>query len=114
MSPHVISLQPYCKLFFVWMILLLSSSPTLFNHTVVEARAVAEPQHYDREERVTNKATLEPRLRHGRMPAFHGKEIRDCLPKGFRHASAPSRYVNYRIFGALNCSPRHRHHFQKP
>ncbi|CAH9072869.1 unnamed protein product [Cuscuta europaea] len=54
-------------------------------------------------------------LKQGRMPAFHGKEIKDCLPKGFRHASAPSRYVNYHILGSFRCSdPPHPRHHQKP
>ncbi|CAH9138211.1 unnamed protein product [Cuscuta epithymum] len=54
-------------------------------------------------------------LKRGRMPAFHGKEIKDCLPKGFKHASAPSRYVNYHILGSFRCSdPPHLHHHQKP
>ncbi|OIT07960.1 hypothetical protein A4A49_09674 [Nicotiana attenuata] len=48
---------------------------------------------------------LKPELiGHNKRPFFHGKEIKDCLPKGFRHASAPSRYVNYHIFGSLGCS----------
>lgn len=51
--------------------------------------------------------TLKPHLRNNR-PVFHGKEIKDCLPKGFRHASAPSRYVNYHIFGSFGCSPHTR------
>ncbi|KAJ0084823.1 hypothetical protein Patl1_30615 [Pistacia atlantica] len=39
---------------------------------------------------------------------FNGKEVKNCLPKGYRHASAPSRYVNSRVFGGCpnKVSPR--------
>ncbi|KAK3205931.1 hypothetical protein Dsin_019977 [Dipteronia sinensis] len=36
---------------------------------------------------------------------FHGKEVKNCLPKGFRHASAPSRYVNSQTLGGCYDSP---------
>ncbi|CAN1253019.1 hypothetical protein LINPERPRIM_LOCUS8212 [Linum perenne] len=31
---------------------------------------------------------------------FGRKEVKNCLPKGFRHTSAPSRYVNYQPLGS--------------
>lgn len=34
---------------------------------------------------------------------FHGKDLKDCMPKGYRHASAPSRFVNLYPLG--RCSP---------
>lgn len=43
-------------------------------------------------------------MKHNKGPIFHGKEVRNCLPKGFKHASAPSRYVNYHILGSIGCS----------
>ncbi|KAK3232499.1 hypothetical protein Dsin_004380, partial [Dipteronia sinensis] len=30
--------------------------------------------------------------------------VNDCLPKGFHHTSAPSRYINYHTFGSTICS----------
>ncbi|KAL5832815.1 hypothetical protein ACOSQ3_016489 [Xanthoceras sorbifolium] len=39
---------------------------------------------------------------------FHGKEVKNCLPKGFRHASAPSRFVNSQTLGGCSISPRSR------
>ncbi|CAN4119269.1 unnamed protein product [Withania somnifera] len=47
---------------------------------------------------------MKPERNHNKGPIFHGKEVRNCLPKGFRHASAPSRYVNYHILGSIGCS----------
>ncbi|KAL1323602.1 hypothetical protein HN51_033891 [Arachis hypogaea] len=32
---------------------------------------------------------------------FNGRQVSNCLPKGFRHNSAPSRFVNY---DTLSCS----------
>lgn len=37
---------------------------------------------------------------------FHGKEVKDCLPKGFRRASAPSRFVNSQTLGGCSNNPR--------
>lgn len=64
----------------------------------------------------TSAGTIEPSRRsmvdgtsyvmmqhHNKGPFFHGKEVRGCLPKGFKHASAPSRYVNYHILGSIGC-----------
>ncbi|KAL7597418.1 hypothetical protein Lser_V15G29051 [Lactuca serriola] len=40
-----------------------------------------------------------------KRPIFHGKEISGCMPKGRRHSSAPSRYVNNQpLFQSLGCS----------
>ncbi|KAK4375950.1 hypothetical protein RND71_006627 [Anisodus tanguticus] len=50
--------------------------------------------------------------RHNKRPIFHGKDIKNCLPKGFRHASGPCRYVNNHIFGSLGCSQDK--HFKQP
>ncbi|KAL3354645.1 hypothetical protein AABB24_019008, partial [Solanum stoloniferum] len=52
----------------------------------------------------TSNVLMKPQRNHNKGPIFHGKEVRDCLPKGFRHASAPSRYVNYHILGSIGCS----------
>ncbi|KAK7257681.1 hypothetical protein RIF29_31829 [Crotalaria pallida] len=35
---------------------------------------------------------------------FQGKQFKNCLPKGFRHNSAPSRFVNYDTLGSSGCS----------
>ncbi|KAM3399177.1 hypothetical protein P3S68_002693 [Capsicum galapagoense] len=51
-----------------------------------------------------NYVMMKPQRNHNKGLIFHGKEVRNCLPKGFRHASAPSRYVNYHILGSIECS----------
>lgn len=43
---------------------------------------------------------MRPRLdQQGRT--YHGKEVKACMPKGVRHSSAPSRYINFHTFGGL-------------
>ncbi|CAK7332241.1 unnamed protein product [Dovyalis caffra] len=36
---------------------------------------------------------MKPHLNHKR-PFFGARDVRGCLPKGYRHSSAPSRFVN--------------------
>lgn len=44
---------------------------------------------------------LKPKEAHGGQPhGFGSKGLESCLPKGFRRASAPSRYVNYHTLGS--------------
>lgn len=50
------------------------------------------------------KVAMKPNL-DGKGPVFHGKAVNDCMPKGFRHASAPRRYVNYHSFRTMGCTP---------
>ncbi|PIN11058.1 hypothetical protein CDL12_16338 [Handroanthus impetiginosus] len=38
------------------------------------------------------------------MKGFGGTGVEDCLPKGRRHSSAPSRYINYQPLGSTICS----------
>ncbi|XVE68824.1 hypothetical protein DITRI_Ditri09bG0100800 [Diplodiscus trichospermus] len=35
---------------------------------------------------------------------FHSQDVKNCLPKGFHHTSAPSRYINDHTFGSVMCS----------
>ncbi|CAN6559863.1 unnamed protein product [Malus baccata var. baccata] len=35
--------------------------------------------------------SMKPRDLNPKEQVFHGREVKGCLPKGFRHASAPSR-----------------------
>ncbi|WCJ40966.1 hypothetical protein M5689_021858 [Euphorbia peplus] len=44
---------------------------------------------------------LRPNLDHLK-PVFGGKEAHGCLPKGFRHSSAPSRFVNHQPLGSCS------------
>ncbi|KAL5082415.1 hypothetical protein RYX36_010836 [Vicia faba] len=36
-----------------------------------------------------------------------GREVKGCLPKGSRHNSAPSRFVNFKPEGSGGCSKIH-------
>ncbi|TMW92915.1 hypothetical protein EJD97_012405 [Solanum chilense] len=51
---------------------------------------------------------------HNKRPVFHGKEIKNCLPKGFRHASGPSRFVNNHILGEHGIGCSQDKHFKQP
>lgn len=42
-----------------------------------------------------NYVKMNPRL-YDKRHVFHGKQVKNYKPKGFRHSSAPSRYTNYR------------------
>uniref|UniRef100_A0A2C9V1H5 Uncharacterized protein n=1 Tax=Manihot esculenta TaxID=3983 RepID=A0A2C9V1H5_MANES len=46
---------------------------------------------------------MKPRL-NKKQRVFGGREATGCLPKGFRHSSTPSRYVNNEPF--VSCSIR--------
>ncbi|KAL8217167.1 hypothetical protein R6Q57_013791 [Mikania cordata] len=38
-------------------------------------------------------------------PFFHGNEVSSCMPKGRKHSSAPSRFMNNQsLFHSLGCS----------
>ncbi|CAN8247199.1 unnamed protein product [Cochlearia groenlandica] len=39
-----------------------------------------------------------------RNQVFRGREVKSCLPKGFRPRSAPSRFVNYQPLVSVKCS----------
>ncbi|KAI3461398.1 hypothetical protein Pfo_018061 [Paulownia fortunei] len=55
--------------------------------------------------------TMKPWLNH-KQRVFHQREVKNCMPKGLHHSSAPSRYVNSQTLGSLRCfSGRHS---QKP
>ncbi|KAL1345487.1 hypothetical protein HN51_019215 [Arachis hypogaea] len=46
---------------------------------------------------------VKPQLDH-KQKVFQVREVKGCLPKGFRHNSAPSRFVNYDPLGSSGCS----------
>ncbi|KAG4980985.1 hypothetical protein AAZX31_12G166200 [Glycine max] len=49
---------------------------------------------------------VKPQLNH-KQKALQGREVKGCLPKGSRHNSAPSRFVNYKTLGSGGCSRIH-------
>ncbi|KAG5515568.1 hypothetical protein RHGRI_036571 [Rhododendron griersonianum] len=62
--------------------------------------------------------TMKPLIMDHKKQLFRGREVNGCMPKGFRHSSAPSRYVNYQTMGSLGCSTsstsRHSNSRNKP
>ena len=49
---------------------------------------------------------VKPQLGH-KQKVFQVREVKGCLPKGFRHNSAPSRFVNYKPLDSSGCSGMH-------
>ncbi|TMW93602.1 hypothetical protein EJD97_011400 [Solanum chilense] len=49
---------------------------------------------------------FKPKINGGRKEGnFHGDQgVEDCLPKGIRRSSAPSRYINDQTLGTTTCS----------
>ncbi|KAJ7947858.1 Maintenance of mitochondrial morphology protein like [Quillaja saponaria] len=62
-------------------------------------------------EQAETYVTIKPQLEH-KQNVFQGREVKDCLPKGLRHSSAPSRFVNYHELGSGGCSSEM--HSKKP
>ncbi|KAL7148573.1 hypothetical protein ABFS83_06G187800 [Erythranthe nasuta] len=57
--------------------------------------------------------TFKPKItkeKHG----FGGKQVEGCLPRGRRHSSAPSRYINDQPLGSTLCSSSNDHQVKKP
>ncbi|GAA0172236.1 hypothetical protein LIER_26095 [Lithospermum erythrorhizon] len=48
--------------------------------------------------------TLKPDLSNKKHHVLSDKDIKNCKPKGVRHTSAPSRFVNMHPFSSLGCS----------
>ncbi|CAA0832591.1 Unknown protein [Striga hermonthica] len=84
-------------------ILLLFSTPTIARHYPIlpSAPSTALPKIGPKTR--GSFFTTSPSSNHKRQ-VFHGREINDCMPKGFPHSSAPSRYVNYHKLGSSKCS----------
>ncbi|KAL9675649.1 hypothetical protein QQ045_003852 [Rhodiola kirilowii] len=49
----------------------------------------------------TRTLTVGPKRREGEF--FNDKEVKGCLPKGFRRASAPSRFANFHTLRWTGC-----------
>ncbi|KAL2554810.1 Uncharacterized protein Fot_08429 [Forsythia ovata] len=47
--------------------------------------------------------TFKPENTEGKNHVFRGKAVANCLPKGKRHSSAPSHYINYHTSGSTTC-----------
>jgi hypothetical protein len=82
---------------FFYLVLLLSP-PEMLMGTNSMAGVVAATRPL--ETKSPNYETLKPKTKHGQQDQFHGGEVENCLPKGFHHNSAPSRYINYHPLGS--------------
>lgn len=90
--------------FFVILIILFLLNPPLLLMSRVAA-ATSRPLGSN----PPNYVSLKPTRSHG---GFAKQVVDACLPKGFRHSSAPSRYINYQPLGSTICSPAK--HVAKP
>ncbi|KAL9365562.1 hypothetical protein Peur_043435 [Populus x canadensis] len=86
---------------FFYLILLLSPPPMLMGTNSMARVAVATRPL---ESKSSRYETLKPKTNHGQQE-FHGREVENCLPKGFHPTSAPSRYINYHTLGSTICTP---------
>ncbi|KAL0317391.1 UNVERIFIED_CONTAM: hypothetical protein Sangu_2153400 [Sesamum angustifolium] len=57
--------------------------------------------------------TFKPKIMKGKR-GFGGKGVEGCLPKGRRHSSAPSRYINDQPLDSTLCSPNGNRGYIKP
>lgn len=51
------------------------------------------------QQNVPKYINLKPEKGNGEGRVFQAGNVEDCLPKGFRRSSAPSRYINYQPLG---------------
>ncbi|OAY45831.1 hypothetical protein MANES_07G095300v8 [Manihot esculenta] len=101
------SISPFVFLiFFFYSLLFLSPSVMMAGtnsiHPLVAAArplALKSPKDF---------ATFKPKTSHGNGE-FRGKDVENCLPKGFHRTSAPSRYINYSTLGSTMCSTGNKH-----
>ncbi|KAL5069476.1 hypothetical protein RYX36_020363 [Vicia faba] len=79
------------------LLLLLLNPPSNYGPFCVDA---SRPLEQNANPKYIN---LKPEKGNGGGRVFQGRNVEDCLPKGFRRSSAPSRYINYQPLGS-SCS----------
>lgn len=75
-------------------------------HMTMAARIIPQsaPSTVTRPQFLSEAETyLRPHLGN-KQNVFQGRQVKNCLPKGYRHNSAPSRFVNYDTLGSSGCS----------
>ncbi|GLT88837.1 hypothetical protein SLE2022_068460 [Rubroshorea leprosula] len=80
---------------FYFLLLLLTPPPMATNSAAMVAGATRPLL----ESKSGDTVMFKPK-RHGFV---HGN-VKNCMPKGFHHTSAPSRYINQHVFGSAVCS----------
>lgn len=95
------STTTHVSLLSLYLILSLNSL-----HMTMAARIIPQsaPSTVTRPQFLSEAETyLKPHLGH-EQNVFQGRQVKNCLPKGYRHNSAPSRFVNYDTLGSSGCS----------
>ncbi|CAJ2629577.1 unnamed protein product [Trifolium pratense] len=77
------------KFMFLFLLLLLNPPPNITKGCNYAPFCVDATRPL--EQNVPKYINLKPKKGRG----FQGRNVEDCLPKGFRRSSAPSRYINY-------------------
>ncbi|KAL1558504.1 hypothetical protein AAHA92_08959 [Salvia divinorum] len=86
-------------IYMAFLLLVLVSSPAMSRHLPILQSAPSTALPAAARDEITTP------FRNHRQRAFHGQEIKNCMPKGSRRSSAPSRFVNYHTLGSSsNCS----------
>ena len=86
-------------IYIVFLVLVLLFSPAMSRHLPILQSAPSTALPVEARDEITTP------FRNHRQQAFHREAIKNCMPKGSRRSSAPSRYVNYHILGSSsNCS----------
>ncbi|KAK3422281.1 hypothetical protein EUGRSUZ_G02861 [Eucalyptus grandis] len=84
-------------LFFLFLFLL--SCPTLFVTTSMATMRPLKPAP-------PGYTSFDPKRSSTSVSGDGSQGVESCLPKGLRHTSAPSRYINYQPLGSSSaCSP---------
>ncbi|KDP30473.1 hypothetical protein JCGZ_16152 [Jatropha curcas] len=83
-----------------YSLLLLSPLPTIIGaNSLVKVAVAARPLESKPSK---NSVIFKPKSSH-RKKGFGGRDMENCMPKGFHRTSAPSRYINYNTLGSTIC-----------
>ncbi|KAJ4829679.1 hypothetical protein Tsubulata_007474 [Turnera subulata] len=87
------STTPLCMLVMYVLVLLCCLETTMGGRNIPSS----VPSTQEQAEFVKMKPEMDLR-----RPVFGSRGVKSCLPKGFRHSSAPSRFVNYQPLGSCS------------
>ncbi|KAL2554633.1 Uncharacterized protein Fot_08252 [Forsythia ovata] len=95
-------MSPFFMAIFIFFLVLsppvvTTKGPKIIAMVASASRLLAGLKHVD------YTTTFKPENTEGKNHVFHGKAVDNCLPKGKRHSSTPSHYINYHTFGSTLC-----------
>ncbi|CAA2959232.1 Hypothetical predicted protein [Olea europaea subsp. europaea] len=95
-------MSPFFKAMFIFFLILsppvvTTKGPNITAMFAAASRLLAGSKPVD------YTTTFKPENTKGRKQVFPGKAVDNCMPKGKRHSSAPSHYINYHTFGSTGC-----------